>query len=144
MVDTTDGHLTGSELISDEHNHLFPWPRAHLTYISSNERELPSTLASRFGGLATKLDLSFNNLSSFKNINSFKNLTELILDNNNFEDHQAQFEPNQCLKLLSLNKNKVSEKLWNISKDISRAITQTQIISKMVKLGKSSYVIYIV
>ncbi|RYY36873.1 hypothetical protein EON62_01445, partial [archaeon] len=51
-----------------------------------DRHELPLILADKFGHLATKLDLSYNSLTSFKNINLFTNLNELILDNNELVD----------------------------------------------------------
>lgn len=97
-------------LTTKDGEQCFMWRSNQLTYIAPNRKEFPLVLAQKFGHLATKLDLSYNNLISFRNINLFTNLNELILDNNCLEDDELQklFRQNLRLKTLSLNKNKVS------------------------------------
>jgi len=102
--DSTDLHV-----VTENGEQCFMWRSNQLTYIAQDRRELPLVLANKFGALATKLDLSYNTLNSYKNINHFTNLSELILDNNCFEDNQLDFRQNLRLKTLSLNKNKVSK-----------------------------------
>lgn len=94
-------------VITENGEQCFMWRSNQLTYIAQDRQELPQVLATKFGPLATKLDLSYNTLTSFKNINMFTNLSELILDNNYLEDEQLDFKQNLRLKTLSLNKNKV-------------------------------------
>lgn len=101
-VDSDNLHV-----ITENGEQCFMWRSNQLTYIAQDRKELPMVLATKFGPLANKLDLSYNSLTSFKNINLFTNLSELILDNNNLEDDQLDFRPNLRLKTLSLNKNKV-------------------------------------
>lgn len=95
-------------VLTDNDEQCIMWRSNQLTYIAQDRRELPSVLADKFGPLATKLDLSYNTLTSFRNINQFVKLSELILDNNNLKDNQLDFKQNLRLKTLSLNKNKVS------------------------------------
>lgn len=97
-------------VITENGEQCFMWRSNQLTYIAQDRQELPSVLADKFGKLATKLDLSYNTLTSYRNINLFTNLSELILDNNHLDDDQLfdGFKQNLRLKTLSLNKNKVS------------------------------------
>lgn len=94
-------------VVTENGEQCFLWRANQLTYIAQDRHELPLILANRFGRLATKLDLSYNSLTSFKNINLFSNLNELILDNNNLKDEHLDFRLNLRLKTLSLNKNKL-------------------------------------
>lgn len=95
-------------VITENGEQCFMWRANQLTYIAQDRQELPLILATKFGSLATKLDLSYNTLTSCKNISLFNNLSELILDNNQIEDQQLdEFKLNLRLKILSLNKNKV-------------------------------------
>lgn len=98
---------TNMHVITENGEQCFMWRSNQLTYIAQDRQELPQVLATKFGSLASKLDLSYNTLTSFKNINMFTNLSELILDNNYLEDEQLDFKQNLRLKTLSLNKNKV-------------------------------------
>lgn len=102
-------------VITENGEQCFMWSSNQLTYIANNKQELPLVLATKFGPVATKLDLSYNTLTSFKNINMFVNLNELILDNNHLVDDQLDFKQNLRLKILSLNKNKVCKKKNNKS-----------------------------
>lgn len=95
-------------VVTENGEQCFMWRSNQLTYIAQDRQELPQILAVKFGALATKLDLSYNSMINFDNINLFTNLSELILDNNNFEDNHLEFRQNLRLKTLSLNKNKVS------------------------------------
>lgn len=83
------------------------WQNGQLTYIGQDRSRLPPVLAERFGPRATRLDLSYNSLSSLQGLNLFTNLRELVLDNNLLSDSQINFQQNLRLKTLSLNKNKV-------------------------------------
>lgn len=94
-------------VVTENGEQCFMWRSKQLTYIAQDRQELPQILATKFGHLATKLDLSYNTLTSFRNINLFTNLSELILDNNSLVDEQLDFRQNLRLKTLSLNKNKV-------------------------------------
>ena len=96
-------------IVTESGDQSIVWRSNQLTYIGQDRHELPSVLATKFGHLATKLDLSYNSLTSFKNINLFTNLNELILDNNELEDDQLDFRLNLRLKTLSLNKNKLTD-----------------------------------
>lgn len=108
MTKTSPGQLDEDlHVITENGEQCFMWRSNQLTYISQDRHELPAVLAHKFGSLATKLDLSFNSLTSFNNINLFTNLVELILDNNCLVDEQLEFKQNLRLKTLSLNKNKV-------------------------------------
>lgn len=108
MTKTGPGELDEDlHVITENGEQCFMWRSGQLTYISQDRNELPAVLAHKFGPLATKLDLSFNSLTSFKYINLFTNLNELILDNNCLVDEQLEFRQNLGLKTLSLNKNKV-------------------------------------
>lgn len=107
---------TNMHVITENGEQCFMWRSNQLTYIAQDRQELPQVLATKFGPLATKLDLSYNTLTSFKNINMFTNLSELILDNNYLEDAQLDFKQNLRLKTLSLNKNKVSESKLGVKK----------------------------
>lgn len=100
-------------VVTENGEQCFMWRSNELTYIAQDRQELPQILAIKFGPLATKLDLSYNTLTSFKNINLFTNLSELILDNNCLIDDQMEFRQNLRLKTLSLNKNKVRFRLLN-------------------------------
>lgn len=95
-------------VITDNGEQCFMWRSRELTYIGQDRQELPQVLANTFGQLATRLDLSYNSLRRFNNIGSFNQLSELILDNNEFQDDDLEFRQNLCLKTLSINKNKVS------------------------------------
>lgn len=108
MTKTTQGD-ENLHVITENGEQCFVWRSNQLTYISQDRNEIPAVLATKFGPLATKLDLSFNSLTSFNNINLFTNLSELILDNNCLSDEQIDFKQNLRLKTLSLNKNKVSK-----------------------------------
>lgn len=70
--------------------------------------ELPQAIASKYGGKATRLDLSYNELTTLRNVEAFRVLSELILDNNSLGDDVA-FPQISTLKLLSLNKNRISD-----------------------------------
>lgn len=99
-------------VVTENGEQCFMWRSNQLTYIAQDRQELPTVLANKFGHLATKLDLSYNSLTSFKNINSFTNLNELILDNNCLQDDQLDFKQNLRLKTLSVNKNKVTKLIY--------------------------------
>lgn len=101
-------HPENLYVITENGEQCFLWRSNQLTYIAQERQEIPTILAAKFGHLATRLDLSYNSLTSFKNINSFTNLNELILDNNLLGDDQLDFVPNLRLKTLSLNKNKLT------------------------------------
>lgn len=108
---SSDAHKHSSDdihVITENGEQCFMWRANQLTYIAQDRHELPLVLATKFGPLATKLDLSYNTLTSFRNINLFVNLNELILDNNQLEDEHLDFRQNLRLKTLSLNKNKVT------------------------------------
>lgn len=111
MTKTNSGGDENLHVITENGEQCFVWRSNQLTYISQDRKELPAILATKFGPLATKLDLSFNSLTSFNNINLFTNLSELILDNNCLSDEQIDFKQNLRLKTLSLNKNKVSNRI---------------------------------
>lgn len=96
-------------IVTENGEQSIMWRSNQLTYIGQDRHELPGILASKFGHLATRLDLSYNCLRSFKHINAFTNLNELILDNNELEDEQLDFRLNLRLKTLSLNKNKLTD-----------------------------------
>lgn len=98
---------TDLHVVTENGEQCFMWRANQLTYIAQDRQELPIVLANKFGPLATKLDLSYNSLTTYKNIDLFTNLSELILDNNNLEDDHLDFKQNLRLKTLSLNKNKV-------------------------------------
>lgn len=106
MLQKPDPHSL--HVITENGEQCFVWRHNQLTYIAQDKQELPLVFGLKFGNLATKLDLSFNSLTSFGNINLFTNLNELILDNNCLEDDRLDFKQNLRLKILSLNKNKVS------------------------------------
>jgi hypothetical protein len=106
-TDTSTGQLEDLHVITENGEQCFMWNSNQLTYLAQDRHELPAILATRFGHLATRLDLSYNSLTSFKGINLFTCLNELILDNNNFEDDQLDFRMNLRLKTLSLNKNRL-------------------------------------
>lgn len=107
--ETADNNVRPEDLyvITENGEQCFMWRSSQLTYIAQDRHELPQVLAKRFGHRATRLDLSYNSLTSFKNINKFTTLFELILDNNNLEDEHLKFALNLRLKTLSLNKNKL-------------------------------------
>lgn len=98
---------TDLHVVTENGEQCFMWRSNQLTYIAQDRQELPEVLATKFGSLATKLDLSYNTLTSYRNINQFTNISELILDNNLLEDDHLDFKQNLRLKTLSINKNKV-------------------------------------
>lgn len=101
-------------LITENEEQCILWKNNQLTYIAQNRGEIPAILATKFGHLAQKLDLSYNTLTSFRYIDSFVHLNELILDNNLLDDDNIYFKPNLYLKTLSINKNKVFDNSFDV------------------------------
>jgi leucine-rich melanocyte differentiation-associated protein len=66
----------------------------------------PAEIAGQFAGIATRLDLSFNELASLTNVGAMLRLRDLILDNNNLGD-DLQLPSLPQLETLSLNKNRI-------------------------------------
>ncbi|KAM4704452.1 LOW QUALITY PROTEIN: leucine-rich melanocyte differentiation-associated protein [Rhinophrynus dorsalis] len=78
-----------------------------VSYIGKDCTEIPAFLASKYGHLAKRLDLSFNLLRSLDGLECFECLEELILDNNQL-GNQISFPPLPKLHTLTLNKNQIS------------------------------------
>lgn len=126
MTNQVNEHSGDLHVTTEDGEQCIVWQANKLTYIAQDRQGLPLILAARFGKVATKLDLSYNNLTSYRNINLFTNLNELILDNNCLSDSSLDFKQNLRLKTLSLNKNKV-----NSSLDALRAKSPFAIFSKL-------------
>lgn len=134
MDDRTLGERTSPSdsenlyVVTENGEQCFMWRSNQLTYLAQDRQELPLVLAQKFGHLATKLDLSYNSLTSFKNINLFTNLNELVLDNNCLEDEQLEFKQNLRLKTLSLNKNRLLD-LCKLIKTIKFSFPNLEFLS---------------
>lgn len=129
-AETTDPMCKPENLhvITENGEQCFMWSSHQLTYIAQDRQELPAILATKFGHLATRLDLSYNSLTSFKGINLFTCLNELILDNNNFDDEHLDFRKNLRLKTLSLNKNRLTN-LYKLINSIKTCFPNLEYLS---------------
>lgn len=78
----------------------------YLLFANQNVECIPAWLATKYGNIAKKMDLSYNRLRTIKGLVGFTQLTELILDNNQLTD-DLRFGKNESLETLTLNKNNI-------------------------------------
>lgn len=79
-----------------------------LACVSRNLETVPETLGCAYGDSVTRLDLSFNELTSLDGLEKFEVLEELVLDNNCL-DHTMQLELLPDLTTLSVNNNLITD-----------------------------------
>lgn len=79
-----------------------------LVCVGVNFEVVPEVLAKAYGDIVTRLDLSFNKLTSLDGIEKFETLEELVLDNNSL-DHTMNLELLTDLSALSVNNNKIAD-----------------------------------
>ncbi|XP_031761590.1 leucine-rich melanocyte differentiation-associated protein isoform X2 [Xenopus tropicalis] len=79
-----------------------------ISYIGKDCTKIPSFLSRKYGHLAKRLDLSFNLLRTLDGLEGFSCLEELILDNNQLDDH-VSFPPLPKLHTLTVNKNQLTD-----------------------------------
>jgi len=79
-----------------------------LVCVGGNFKIVPEVLAKAYGDIVTRLDLSFNKLTSLDGIEKFETLEELVLDNNSL-DHTMNLELLTNLSALSVNNNKIAD-----------------------------------
>jgi hypothetical protein len=92
-----------SEHISS--SHVVLTNGSELSFIGQECSVIPSSLGRTYGEIVTRLDMSFNCLRSIQGLEMFSHLEELILDNNQLDDHIG-FPPSDTVNTISLNKNK--------------------------------------
>ncbi|KAH9396526.1 hypothetical protein TYRP_019548, partial [Tyrophagus putrescentiae] len=78
------------------------------TYVGQNAWHIPSTITFHFASRIRRLDLSFNCLQTLAGIEFFNCLEELVLDNNLLDD-SIRFFYNPMMRILSINKNKITD-----------------------------------
>ncbi|UXI14786.1 hypothetical protein NH340_JMT00729 [Sarcoptes scabiei] len=78
------------------------------TMINQNLWQIPIDLIEHYAPRIRKLDLSYNCLQTLTGIEYFSSLEELILDNNQLDDN-IRFYSNSYMKILSINKNKLTD-----------------------------------
>ncbi|XP_053889259.1 leucine-rich melanocyte differentiation-associated protein [Malaclemys terrapin pileata] len=81
---------------------------AQVSYISQDCKEIPEFLGRKYGGIAKRLDLSFNLLRSLEGLKTFSCLEELILDNN-LLGNDLRLPRLPHLHTLTLNKNQITD-----------------------------------
>ncbi|XP_044880979.1 leucine-rich melanocyte differentiation-associated protein isoform X2 [Mauremys mutica] len=81
---------------------------AQVSYISQDCEEIPEFLGRKYGGIAKRLDLSFNLLRSLEGLKTFSCLEELILDNN-LLGNDLRLPRLPHLHTLTLNKNQITD-----------------------------------
>ncbi|XP_019903154.1 leucine-rich melanocyte differentiation-associated protein isoform X2 [Esox lucius] len=79
-----------------------------VSYIGHDCDDLPEFLGERYGHLAKRLDLSFNQLRSLAGLKAFTGLEELVVDNN-LLGNDLQLPRLPTLHTLTLNKNQVTD-----------------------------------
>ncbi|XP_066549343.1 leucine-rich melanocyte differentiation-associated protein [Amia ocellicauda] len=79
-----------------------------VSYIGHDCEEIPDFLGEQYGGLARRLDLSFNLLRSLEGLKAFSELEELIVDNN-LLGNDLRLPRLPHLHTLTLNKNQISD-----------------------------------
>ncbi|XP_048865136.1 leucine-rich melanocyte differentiation-associated protein isoform X2 [Brienomyrus brachyistius] len=81
---------------------------SQISYIGQDIEEIPASLGEQYGGLARRLDISFNQLKSLAGLKAFAQLEELVADNNLLgNDLGLPHLPR--LRTLTLNKNQISD-----------------------------------
>nr|XP_023658602.1 leucine-rich melanocyte differentiation-associated protein isoform X2 [Paramormyrops kingsleyae] len=81
---------------------------SQISYIGQDIEEIPASLGEQYGGLARRLDVSFNQLKSLAGLKAFGQLEELVADNNLLgSDLRLPHLP--CLRTLTLNKNQITD-----------------------------------
>ncbi|XP_058841050.1 leucine-rich melanocyte differentiation-associated protein-like isoform X3 [Acipenser ruthenus] len=79
-----------------------------VSYIGQDCEEIPAFIGEQYGGLAKRLDLSFNLLRSLEGLKAFSCLEELIVDNN-LLGNDLLLPRLPHLHTLTLNKNQISD-----------------------------------
>ncbi|KPP62265.1 leucine-rich repeat-containing protein C10orf11-like, partial [Scleropages formosus] len=83
------------------------WLYFQVSYMGHDCEQIPAFLGERYGQLAKRLDLSFNQLRSLAGLKDFCELEELIVDNN-LLGNNLELPRLAHLHTLTLNKNKIS------------------------------------
>ncbi|XP_018585634.1 leucine-rich melanocyte differentiation-associated protein [Scleropages formosus] len=81
---------------------------AQVSYMGHDCEQIPAFLGERYGQLAKRLDLSFNQLRSLAGLKDFCELEELIVDNN-LLGNNLELPRLAHLHTLTLNKNKITD-----------------------------------
>ncbi|KAM9395620.1 leucine-rich melanocyte differentiation-associated protein-like isoform 5-T5 [Salvelinus alpinus] len=79
-----------------------------VSYIGHDCEDIPEFLGERYGCLARRLDLSFNQLRSLTGLKAFTGLEELVVDNN-LLGNDLQLPRLPTLHTLTLNKNQLTD-----------------------------------
>ncbi|XP_039629191.1 leucine-rich melanocyte differentiation-associated protein isoform X1 [Polypterus senegalus] len=79
-----------------------------VSFLEANCEEIPEFLGERYGKIAKRLDLSYNQLRSLEALKAFTSLEELIVDNN-LLGNDLQLPRLQHLHTLTLNKNLITD-----------------------------------
>lgn len=113
IMNDIDGQLPDSAIpIEEEDESLngFVWNESDssATYVGQNAWHIPSSVTFRYANRIKRLDLSYNCLQTLAGIEFFISLEELILDNNLLDD-TIRFFYNPLMRILSINKNKITD-----------------------------------
>ncbi|XP_067395588.1 leucine-rich melanocyte differentiation-associated protein isoform X3 [Emydura macquarii macquarii] len=105
---------------------------AQVSYISQDCKEIPEFLGRKYGGIAKRLDLSFNLLRSLEGLKTFSCLEELILDNN-LLGNDLRLPRLPHLHTLTLNKNQISdlESLLDHLSDVAPSLEYLSLLGNM-------------
>ncbi|XP_029524962.1 leucine-rich melanocyte differentiation-associated protein-like isoform X2 [Oncorhynchus nerka] len=79
-----------------------------VSYIGHDCEDIPEFLGKKYGCLARRLDLSFNQLRSLAGLKAFTGLEELVVDNN-LLGNDLQLPRLPTLHTLTLNKNQLTD-----------------------------------
>ncbi|XP_042154988.1 leucine-rich melanocyte differentiation-associated protein isoform X1 [Oncorhynchus tshawytscha] len=79
-----------------------------VSYIGHDCEDIPEFLGKKYGFLARRLDLSFNQLRSLAGLKAFTGLEELVVDNN-LLGNDLQLPRLPTLHTLTLNKNQLTD-----------------------------------
>ncbi|XP_047207487.1 leucine-rich melanocyte differentiation-associated protein isoform X2 [Girardinichthys multiradiatus] len=79
-----------------------------VSYIGHDSEDIPHSLGERYGKLAKRVDLSFNQLRSLASLKMFTELEELVVDNN-LLGNDLQLPRLPKLHTLTLNKNQLTD-----------------------------------
>ncbi|XP_030835358.1 leucine-rich melanocyte differentiation-associated protein [Strongylocentrotus purpuratus] len=109
MYEPSQAQENGSHSEQDFNERLGPIVEGtHLSYIEHACVKIPEELGTWYGSKVTRVDLSFNQITTLKGLERFPQLEELVMDNNALDDSlHVPLMPH--LHTLHMNKNTISD-----------------------------------